>query len=139
MIAIGVPAEGPDEPRIGLTPETVKKLVKAGAEVTVRSGAGLRSHFSDKDYEDAGATIAKSDEEAVGKADVVFTVRRPPVDLAKAMKKGAALIGMLDPFSDTAGLEMYRHRRSSFWRSFALAATPACSEKPATLPTVSPT
>ncbi|MCB1443715.1 MAG: Re/Si-specific NAD(P)(+) transhydrogenase subunit alpha [Methyloceanibacter sp.] len=105
MIAIGVPAEGPDEPRIGLTPETVKKLVKAGAEVTVRSGAGLRSHFSDKDYEDAGATIAKSDEEAVGKADVVFTVRRPPVDLAKAMKKGAALIGMLDPFSDTAGLE----------------------------------
>ncbi|GFO83374.1 Re/Si-specific NAD(P)(+) transhydrogenase subunit alpha [Methyloceanibacter sp.] len=105
MIAIGVPAEGPDEPRIGLTPETVKKLVKAGAEVTVRSGAGLRSHFSDKDYEEAGATIAKSDEEAVGKADVVFTVRRPPVDLAKAMKKGAALIGMLDPFSDTAGLE----------------------------------
>jgi len=105
MIAIGVPAEGPDEPRIGLTPETVKKLVKAGAEVTVRSGAGLRSHFSDKDYEDAGATVAKSDEEAVGKADVVFTVRRPAVELAKAMKKGAALVGMLDPFSDTAGLE----------------------------------
>ena len=47
MIAIGVPAEGKDEPRIGLTPETVKKLVKAGANVTVRSGAGLRSHFSD--------------------------------------------------------------------------------------------
>ena len=55
MIAIGVPAEGKDEPRIGLTPETVKKLVKAGAKVTVRSGAGLRSHFSDQDYTDAGA------------------------------------------------------------------------------------
>ena len=51
MIAIGVPAEGDDEPRIGLTPETVKKLVKAGAEVTVRSGAGLRSHFSDVDLQ----------------------------------------------------------------------------------------
>jgi H+-translocating NAD(P) transhydrogenase subunit alpha len=48
MIAIGVPAEGADEPRIGLTPETVKKLVKAGAEVTIRSGAGERSHFSDQ-------------------------------------------------------------------------------------------
>jgi NAD(P) transhydrogenase subunit alpha len=105
MIAIGVPAEGSDEPRIGLTPETVKKLVKAGAKVTVRSGAGLRSHFSDDDYKEAGAAIAKSDEDAVGDADVVFTVRRPPVELAKAMKKGAALIGMLDPFSDTAGLE----------------------------------
>ena len=54
MIAIGVPAEGKDEPRIGLTPETVKKLVKAGASVKVRSGAGLRSHFSDAAYRDCG-------------------------------------------------------------------------------------
>lgn len=34
-------------------------------------------------------------------------------------------------FSDTAGLEIYRHSRSSFWRSWALAATPACRLKPA--------
>jgi len=105
MIAIGVPAEGKDEPRIGLTPETVKKLVKAGAKVTVRSGAGLRSHFSDEDYKEAGAAIAKSDADAVADADVVFTVRRPPLDLAKAMKKGAAVMGMLDPFSDAGELE----------------------------------
>ncbi len=38
MIAIGVPAEGEDEPRIGLTPETVKKLVKAGAAVICALG-----------------------------------------------------------------------------------------------------
>ncbi|HXG77782.1 MAG TPA: Re/Si-specific NAD(P)(+) transhydrogenase subunit alpha [Methyloceanibacter sp.] len=105
MIAIGVPAEGADEPRIGLTPETVKKLAKAGASVTIRSGAGLRSHFSDDEYKDAGASIAKSDEEAVANADIVLTVRRPSVELAKSMKKGAAVIGMLDPFSDAAGLD----------------------------------
>jgi NAD(P) transhydrogenase subunit alpha len=106
MIAIGVPAEGKDEPRVGITPETVKKLVKAGAKVTVRSGAGLRSHFSDQEYTDAGAVIAKSDADAVADADVVFTVRRPELSLAKAMKKGAALIGMLDPFSDAEGLDV---------------------------------
>jgi len=105
MIAIGVPAEGKDEPRIGLSPETVKKLVKSGAKVTVRSGAGSRSHFSDQDYKEAGAQIAKSDADAVSGADVVFTVRRPPLAIAKAMKKGAALIGMLDPFSDAEGLD----------------------------------
>jgi NAD(P) transhydrogenase subunit alpha len=105
MISIGVPAEGKDEPRIGLTPETAKKLVKAGAKVTVRSGAGLGSHFSDEDYKEAGAAIAKTDAEAVSGADVVFTVRRPPLALAKAMKKGAALVGMLDPFSDAEGLD----------------------------------
>ena len=105
MIAIGVPAEGSDEPRIGITPETVKKLVKAGAKVSVRSGAGLRSHFTDNDYTEAGASIAKSDADAVANADVVFTVRRPSLELVKGMKKGAALIGMLDPFSDVPGLE----------------------------------
>lgn len=105
MITIGIPAEGPEEPRIGLSPESVKKLVKAGAKVTVRSGAGLRSHFSDDQYQEAGASIAKSDEDAVAGADVVFTVRRPPVALAKAMKKGASLVGMLDPFSDVDGLD----------------------------------
>src|SRR5262245_4588250 len=105
MIAIGVPAEGRDEPRIGLTPETVKKLVKAGAEVAVRSSAGERSHFSDQDYAAAGAKIAESDAEAVGNADIVLTVRRPDLAIAKAMKKGAALIGMLDPFSDADGLD----------------------------------
>ena len=104
MIAIGVPAEDQDEPRIGLTPETVKKLVKLGAKVRIKSGAGLSSHFSDQDYKEAGAGIAKSDGEAVAGADIVLTVRRPSPSLVKSMKKGAALIGMLDPFSDAEGL-----------------------------------
>src|SRR4029078_11994503 len=105
MMAIGVPAEGADEPRIGLTPETVKKLVKAGAAVTVRSGAGLGSHFPDAEYAAAGATIAKTDAEAVSGADVVLTVRRPDPAIAKAIEKGSALVGMLAPFSDAEGLD----------------------------------
>ena len=104
MIAIGVPGEDQDEPRIGLTPETVKKLVKLGAKVRIKSGAGLSSHFSDEDYKEAGASIAKSDGEAVAGADIVLTVRRPSPSLVKSMKQGAVLIGMLDPFSDAEGL-----------------------------------
>jgi H+-translocating NAD(P) transhydrogenase subunit alpha len=105
MTAIGVPAEGEDEPRIGLTPETVKKLVKAGASVAIRTGAGLRSHFSDEDYKAAGAKIAKTDAEAVADADIVLTVGRPRAEIVASMKKGAAVIGMLDPFADADGLD----------------------------------
>jgi NAD(P) transhydrogenase subunit alpha len=104
MIAIGVPAEDQDEPRIGLTPETVKKLVKLGGKVRIKSGAGLSSHFSDEDYQEAGASVAKDDTEAVAGADIVLTVRRPSPSLLKSMKKDAVLIGMLDPFSDAQGL-----------------------------------
>ena len=105
MIAIGVPAESEDEPRIGLTPETVKKLVKAGASVAIRTGAGLRSNFSDEDYKAAGAKIAKTDAEAVADADIVLTVGRPRAEIVASMKKGAAVIGMLDPFADADGLD----------------------------------
>ena len=94
MITIGVPAEGPDESRIGLSPETAKKLVKQGAKVLVRSGAGLGSHFSDEEYRAAGATIAVSDADAVSGADIVLTVRRPSLALVKAMKPSAMLTPM---------------------------------------------
>ena len=104
MITIGVPAESKDEPRIGLSPETAKKLIKNGAKVLVASGAGERSHFSDTEYKEAGAGIVKSDAEAVKDADIVLTVRRPAAGLVKSMKKGALLIGMIDPYEDAAGL-----------------------------------
>ena len=71
----------------------------------VRSGAGLRSHFSDDDYRAAGAAIAASDADAVSGADIVLTVRRPSLTLVKSMKPGAMLIGMLDPFSDAEMLQ----------------------------------
>jgi len=127
MVAIGVPAEKEDEPRIGLTPETVKKLVKAGATVAIRSGAGLRSHFSDADYSAAGAKIAKSDADAVSDADIVLTVRRPDSAIVKAIKKGAALIGMLDPFSDAEGLDALAKTGVSL---FAMELMPRISRAP---------
>jgi NAD(P) transhydrogenase subunit alpha len=104
MITIGVPAESKDEPRIGLSPETAKKLTKSGAKVLVASGAGLRSHFSDEDYKASGASIVKSDADVVKDADIVLAVRRPSLSLVKSMKPGALLIGMIDPYADAEGL-----------------------------------
>jgi NAD(P) transhydrogenase subunit alpha len=105
MFVIGVPGEGSEEPRIGLSPETAKKLIKAGATIKLTSGAGARSHFADADYQAAGVSIVKSDADAVTDADIVLTVRRPSAALAKSLKKGALLVGMLDPYSDSDGLE----------------------------------
>ena len=105
MITVGVPAESKEEPRIGLSPETAKKFAKNGAKVLVTSGAGRRSHFSDDAYKDAGASIAQTDADAVKDADVVLTVRRPSQALVKSMKKGALLVGMIDPYADAGNLD----------------------------------
>ena len=47
----------PGENRVSATSETVKKLVRLGAEVVVESGAGTGAGISDADYEAAGASI----------------------------------------------------------------------------------
>ena len=38
------------EDRASVTPETVKKLVRLGAELIIESGAGAGAGFSDEDY-----------------------------------------------------------------------------------------
>ena len=48
MITLAVTAEGADEPRCAISPETVKKLIQAGCTVRVQSGTGARSYFSDE-------------------------------------------------------------------------------------------
>jgi NAD(P) transhydrogenase subunit alpha len=124
MITIGVPAESSEEPRIGISPETAKKLVKQGAKVLIRAGAGLRSHFSDEEYQAAGASIAATDADAVSGADIVLTVRRPSLALVKSTKPGALLIGMLDPFSDAPGLQALAKTGASL---FAMELMPRIS------------
>jgi NAD(P) transhydrogenase len=67
-------AEG--EARVAMVPEHVATLTKKGAAVSVVSGAGDGSGFSDADYTAAGATIVKSNADA-WKQDIVTGVLPP--------------------------------------------------------------
>lgn len=98
MTQIAVPAEGEDEPRVALSPETAKKFAALGCQVVVETGAGERSHFSDADYEAEGARIVGSAEEALRDADLVLKVQRPTAEQVAAMKQGAAIAAILEPF-----------------------------------------
>ena len=101
---IGIPRETrPGETRVAATAETVKKLVASGThEVIVAAGAGVASSIPDAAYQAAGARIADA-REALG-SELVLKVRAPIGDEIAALARGAALIGMLDPF-DAAGIE----------------------------------
>ena len=105
MVTIAVTAEGTDESRVAISPETTKKLVGLGAKVKVQSGAGARSRFSDDALRAQGAEIVPTAAEALRDADILFKVRRPTVDEVRALKPGALIIAMLDPYGDRAGLE----------------------------------
>ena len=103
---IGIPRERrPNEARVAVSADTVKKLVALGAEVMIEAGAGAGSAIPDGAYAAAGARIAVDEAEALRDADVVLKVQRPltageggPEEVG-LMKRGAALIGILAPYA----------------------------------------
>lgn len=116
---IGVPVETTaGETRVAATPETVKKLVAQGHAVYVQAGAGLAASATDDAYVAAGAEIV--DGAAALGADLVLKVQAPnPAELA-LMKRGTALVGMLNPF-DKEGLQRLADAGLT---AFALEAAP---------------
>ena len=92
----------PGERRVALTPETCRKLVAAGAQVRVERGLGTGVCLADAAYAEAGAQLCDGAADAVDGADFVLCVQPPPVAVLQAMKRGAALIGQLQPQADAA-------------------------------------
>ena len=105
MVTIAVTAERDGEPRVAVSPETVKKLTAMGILVKVEKGAGAASRFSDELLKAQGAEIVSAASEALGGADVLLKVRRPTANEVKALKPGAIVVAMLAPYDDRAGLE----------------------------------
>jgi NAD(P) transhydrogenase subunit alpha len=102
------------EPRVAASPDTVKRLVKAGHAVTVEKGAGVASRIPDTEFEAAGATMVTAAAGA-GKADMVLKVRRPTSAELKKYKSGAVVIAVMDPYdADKAIAEMAKAGLSAF-------------------------
>lgn len=95
----------PQESRVAATPETVKKLKGLGADIVIETGAGRASGITDDDYAAAGAAIVADARSALSDADIVLKVRRPVDAEMAAMKKGAIVIGIMDPYGHEEALK----------------------------------
>lgn len=75
---VGSPKESKtQEYRVGLTPKSVRALVKDGHEVCIEQQAGLGIGASDQDYVDAGAQIAAGIEELFDAVELIVKVKDP--------------------------------------------------------------
>lgn len=94
-LQIGIPKETSfQEKRVSLVPAAVAVLVNNGHEVLVETGAGANSNYQDKDYSDAGASIAYSCEQ-VYQCDLVLKIAPPTFDEIEMMKPKQKLISAL--------------------------------------------
>jgi len=75
---VGIPKEIKNhEYRVGLSPASVREIVKHGHEVVVETGAGLGIGAADRQYRTAGARVADSAEEIFATAGMIVKVKEP--------------------------------------------------------------
>jgi alanine dehydrogenase len=75
---IGVPREIKNaELRVGLTPESVAELTRAGHDVWVERNAGMGVDASDSEYESAGARLASGPGEVFESTELIVKVKEP--------------------------------------------------------------
>jgi len=101
------------ERRVAASPDTVKRMIGMGLDIVVESGAGEGAWFGDAAFATAGASIVADEATALGDADIVLKVQRPlrgvedGLDELALIKRGAVLIGLLQPAQNAADIEAY--------------------------------
>ncbi|WP_066892285.1 Re/Si-specific NAD(P)(+) transhydrogenase subunit alpha [Carbonactinospora thermoautotrophica] len=123
MAKVGVPAETRSgERRVALVPEVVPRLLDAGLEVYVQSGAGRHAYASDEDYRAAGAKIVDGD--VLADSDIVLTVQPLEPAAARRLRPGATVIGFLAPSLELDTIRALRDREAT---ALALELVPRIS------------
>jgi alanine dehydrogenase len=89
----------PDEYRVALTPAGALELINRGHEVSIETGAGVGSSFSDADYERVGVRIVSVDE-AWGSAELLLKVKEPVAAEYPRLRDGLTLFTYLHIAAD---------------------------------------
>jgi len=106
---VGVPKEtAPGERRVALVPDLVPTLTGAGQEVIMEPGAGAAAGHPDTSYQAKGARL---EAEVFDKADILLKVQPPGLDQVARLAEGSILIGLLLPYTNTAGIKALAERR----------------------------
>ncbi len=95
-LKIGVPKEASEEERrVSISPTGVATIVATGHDVYVGEGAGDASNFTDLEYTEAGAIIAKSASELYSASDLIVKVGPPVEEEIALMHEKQVLISAL--------------------------------------------
>ena len=122
---IAVLRERAGERRVALVPESCTKLVKAGFTISVETGAGAASGYTDEMYGESGADVTSDAESLVGGADIVVKVNALTNETERNeigwLKPDTVVLGSLMPLRN---LEATQALAESGAQSFSTDAIP---------------
>ena len=110
------------ESRVALVPESGKKLIQAGYEVSIEAGAGAAAGFPDAAYRDAGVAL-ETGAAAVGAADLVLKVTAPEQHEIAGMRPGSIWLGSLMPLRNLAAVRALATRGVTAFSTDAIPRT----------------
>ena len=123
----------PGERRVALVPESCKKLIQAGYEIAMESGAGEAAGFADAAYTDAGASIVADPASLLASGDIVLKVTAPSVangsggdnvrDETSWMKPGAIYVGSLMPLRNLGAVRALAAKHITAFATDAIPRT----------------
>ncbi len=122
---IAVPKQTADlEKRVALTPDAVQKLIERGLNVQTERDAGAAAHYSNEEYEEAGAAVEAVRSKLFSTADILLAVQTPSEDNIKKMREGSVLICFLNPLQNEETIERLRGQNIT---ALAMEAIPRIS------------
>ncbi len=105
-IVVGIPREtDPSEARVAMTPTVAERIIKAGLEVTIETGAGRSAGFPDDRYRAVGVDVATDRTAVFSRADVILQIDGYGADPDRAqsdldlLRNGQVLIGFHAPLT----------------------------------------
>jgi NAD(P) transhydrogenase subunit alpha len=121
---IAVPREtAASERRVALVPESCKKLIAAGYEISVESGAGHAAGFADQWYADVGVSLVPDAASLIASGDLVLKVTAPTAAETAAMKPGAIYLGSLMPLRHLDAVRALAARKITAFATDAIPRT----------------
>lgn len=100
-----------EENRVALTPAGASVLVAHGHKVWVERGAGAGSGMPDREYEQAGARVARSAKEVWRRAELILKVKEPQPSEYPYLRRGLVLFTYLHLAANAElGRELCRRR-----------------------------
>jgi NAD(P) transhydrogenase subunit alpha len=124
-VVIAVPKEStPGERRVAVVPEVAAKLVSAGQQLRLQSGAGASAGYPDDAYSAVGVTLVPDVATLCQGAQILLTVQPPSAELTAALTPGSVVVGFLNP---TRALEALARMRDRKLTAFAMELIPRIS------------
>jgi H+-translocating NAD(P) transhydrogenase subunit alpha len=116
------------EQRVALVPESCKKLIQAGYEIAIESGAGDAAGYPDASYRELGVDVQSDPASLLESADLLLKITAPAVgepgrEEVRWLRPGTIYLGSLMPLRNLAAVRALAERKITAFSTDAIPRT----------------